>query len=109
MVLLVVISMARHGIIYCLKYQNPALEFEGTSGSRKIKYVKRGTSTEYNNWIIYRMTEVMLIKGVDTADFTLSHFAAKVSNRNGYKAKLRMENGNLVAKVSPTAFVVVVR
>ena len=34
---------------YCLKYQNPALEFEGTSGSRKIKYVKRGTSTEYNN------------------------------------------------------------
>ena len=54
-------------------------------------------------------SEVMLIKGVDTADFTLSHFAAKVSNRNGYKAKLRMENGNLVAKVSPTAFVVVVR
>ncbi len=54
-------------------------------------------------------SEVMLIKGVDTADFTLSHFAAKVSNRNGYKAKLRMENGNLVAKVSPPGFVVVLR
>lgn len=47
---------------YCLKYQNPALEFEGTSGSRKIKYVKLGTSTEYNNWIIYRTTDVMLMK-----------------------------------------------
>ena len=54
-------------------------------------------------------SEITLIKGVDTADFTLSSFAARVTNRNGYKAKLRIENGNIVAKISPTAFVIILR
>ena len=49
---------------YCMKYHLPSsgmLSMEGATTSREIKYV-RYTSTEYNNWIIYRMTDVMLIK-----------------------------------------------
>lgn len=48
---------------YCLKYQNPILMFEGQGGSRKIRYVvTSGGNGEYNNWIIYRTTDVMLMK-----------------------------------------------
>ena len=49
---------------YCLKYHLPStgfLNMEGTNTNREIRSV-RYTSTEYNNWIIYRMTDVMLIK-----------------------------------------------
>ena len=34
---------------------------EGTTSNREIKNI-RYTSTNYNNWIIYRMTDVMLMK-----------------------------------------------
>lgn len=48
---------------YCMKYHyvEDGLNMEGSSNNREIKSVKY-TSTEYNNWIIYRMTDVMLIK-----------------------------------------------
>ncbi len=64
---------------YCLKYAYPSLVFEGSSTGRKIKYVRNdfefisdilGTlsggqiesSIDYHNWIIYRTTDVMLMK-----------------------------------------------
>ena len=50
---------------YCMKYQMPYsdrfLNMDGSSTSREIKSI-RYSSTEYNNWIVYRMTDVMLIK-----------------------------------------------
>ena len=49
---------------YCMKYHLPSSNFlnmDGTSTNREIKSIKY-TSTEYNNWIIYRMTDVMLMK-----------------------------------------------
>jgi len=49
---------------YCMKYQllsEKPLNMDGASDSREIKSI-RYTSTEYNNWIVYRMTDVMLIK-----------------------------------------------
>lgn len=49
---------------YCMKYHLPANDFlnmDGFENSREIKSLKF-TSREYNNWIIYRMTDVMLIK-----------------------------------------------
>lgn len=49
---------------YCMKYHlltSRPLNMEGVSDSREIKSI-RYTSTEYNNWIVYRMTDVMLIK-----------------------------------------------
>ena len=49
---------------YCMKYQigsNPFLTMDGTSSNREIKSL-RYSSVEYNNWIVYRMTDVMLIK-----------------------------------------------
>ena len=49
---------------YCMKYQmNPdgLLNMEGSQNNREIKSL-RYSSTPYNNWIIYRMTDVMLIK-----------------------------------------------
>lgn len=49
---------------YCMKYHllsERPLNMEGASDSREIKSI-RYTSTEYNNWIVYRMTDVMLIK-----------------------------------------------
>ena len=49
---------------YCMKYHLPDRNFltmEGSASNREIKSVTY-TSTSYNNWIIYRMTDVMLIK-----------------------------------------------
>jgi hypothetical protein len=49
---------------YCMKYHLPSsgfLNMEGSGTNREIKSLKY-TSTEYNNWIIYRMTDVMLMK-----------------------------------------------
>lgn len=52
---------------YCMKYQLPtsidgyALNMDGTTTNRELRSLKY-TSRPYNNWIIYRMTEVMLIK-----------------------------------------------
>ena len=49
---------------YCMKYQLPSsgfLNMEGSTTNREIRSV-RYTSTNFNNWIIYRMTDVMLIK-----------------------------------------------
>ena len=56
-------SQAQSGY-YCLKYHLPGsnmLRMDGSTNSREIKSV-RYSGTEYNNWIIYRMTDVMLIK-----------------------------------------------
>ena len=52
---------------------------------------------------------VTLIRGVDTADFTLSSFAAKVSNRSNYKAKLSIVDGDLVATILPPGLTVILR
>lgn len=49
---------------YCMKYHLPSsgfLNMDGSTTNREIKSI-RYTSTEYNNWIIYRMTDVMLMK-----------------------------------------------
>ena len=49
---------------YCMKYHMYPGEFlnmEGSQTNREIKSL-RYQSTAYNNWIIYRMTDVMLIK-----------------------------------------------
>lgn len=49
---------------YCLKYQLPNSNFlnmEGLNRRREIKSI-RYASWDYNNWIIYRMTDVMLMK-----------------------------------------------
>jgi hypothetical protein len=47
---------------YCLKYQTPRFQLEGQGTNRKIKYATIGGGTDYNNWIIYRTTDVMLMK-----------------------------------------------
>ncbi|MBO4840811.1 MAG: RagB/SusD family nutrient uptake outer membrane protein [Bacteroidaceae bacterium] len=49
---------------FCLKYQKPTITWEGSSGSRKVKYASiiRALVDDYNNWIIYRTTDVMLMK-----------------------------------------------
>ena len=46
---------------YCMKYHFDKLEMDGSTTNREIKSLHY-TSTVYNNWIIYRMTDVMLIK-----------------------------------------------
>ena len=49
---------------YCMKYHygnEGALKMDGSTTNREIKSVTY-SSTEYNNWIVYRMTDVMLIK-----------------------------------------------
>ena len=52
---------------YCMKYHLTydvnvnMLNMDGSNNSREIRSL-RYTSTDYNNWIIYRMTDVMLIK-----------------------------------------------
>ena len=50
---------------YCMKNHQPQttdfLNMDGTNTSREIKSINY-TSGSYHNWIIYRMTDVMLIK-----------------------------------------------
>lgn len=55
------ISAQAQANYYCLKYFSPELLMDGTNTSREIKLVS-GSSDKYNNWIVYRMTDVMLIK-----------------------------------------------
>ena len=47
---------------YCLKYQRPSFLLEGQGANRKITYAVTSGSQEYNNWIIYRTTDVLLMK-----------------------------------------------
>ena len=57
------------GSYYCIKYQLPSksvlnkdvINMDGIGANREIKSV-RYASRSYNNWIIYRMTDVMLMK-----------------------------------------------
>jgi hypothetical protein len=44
-----------------MKYHLPELYMDGTNTSREIKAVEF-ESSNFNNWIVYRMTDVMLIK-----------------------------------------------
>lgn len=46
---------------YCIKWQRPEINWEGQQTNREIKNVEV-TTYKWNNWIIYRMTDVMLIK-----------------------------------------------
>lgn len=46
---------------YNIKYMYPTVTMDGQNTSRQIKYM-RTTSSAYNHWIIYRMTDVMLMK-----------------------------------------------
>ena len=46
---------------YCMKYASPILRMDGATTSREIKSVEY-ESYDYNNWIVYRMTDVMLMK-----------------------------------------------
>lgn len=46
---------------YCMKYQYEGITMEGNASNREIKSLHY-ESTAHNNWIIYRMTDVMLIK-----------------------------------------------
>lgn len=58
-------SVQAQSSYYCMKYHMPTSErvlvMDGTTTNREIKNI-RYTSTNYNNWIVYRMTDVMLIK-----------------------------------------------
>lgn len=57
-------SMTGGNGYYCMKYHLPTkeiLNMTGAGSSREIKGLSY-TSTKYNNWIVYRMTDVMLIK-----------------------------------------------
>ena len=51
------------GSYYCMKYHLPLSDFLNMTGGTggKINYL-RYTSSDYNNWIVYRMTDVMLIE-----------------------------------------------
>ena len=47
---------------YCLKYQDPIFVLEGQGANRKVRYALTEGNESYNNWIIYRTTDVMLMK-----------------------------------------------
>ena len=47
---------------FCLKYERPTFSFENQGEARKIRYAMLGSGSEYNNWIVYRTTDVMLMK-----------------------------------------------
>ena len=47
---------------YCLKYQDPTFVLEGQGTSRKISFALTNSNDGYCNWIIYRTTDVLLMK-----------------------------------------------
>ena len=63
---------------YCLKWNNPSVIFLGVIGSEQVEIAMIGSTDDYNNWIVYRLSDVLLQNaearaclvqlGVDAAD-----------------------------------------
>ena len=79
---------------FCLKYHLPSSNFlnmESSGNSREIKSV-RYTSREYNNWLVYRMTDVMLIQA--------EAYACMAKNTSGKEYKNAMAICNAIHRRS---------
>lgn len=80
---------------YCMKYSLPegtALTFDGQGANCELKSLKY-TSGKYNNWIVYRMTDVMLImaeayaclsKSATDANAIQAKYIVNAINRRAY-------------------------
>lgn len=63
---------------YCLKWNNPLVVFRSGIGTEQVEIAMIGSTDEYNNWIVYRLSDVLLQNaearaclvqlGVDAAD-----------------------------------------
>ena len=63
---------------YCLKWNNPLVLFRSGIGTEQVEIAMIGSTDEYNNWIVYRLSDVLLQNaearaclvqlGVDAAD-----------------------------------------
>lgn len=63
---------------YCLKWNNPLIDFTSGIGTEQVEIAMIGSTDEYNNWIVYRLSDVLLQNaearaclvqlGVDAAD-----------------------------------------
>ena len=63
---------------YCLKWNNPSVTFRSGIGTEQVEIAMIGSTDEYNNWIVYRLSDVLLQNaearaclvqlGVDAAD-----------------------------------------
>ena len=63
---------------YCLKWNNPLIVFTSGIGTEQVEIAMIGSTDEYNNWIVYRLSDVLLQNaearaclvqlGVDAAD-----------------------------------------
>ena len=63
---------------YCLKWNNPLVVFTSGIGTEQAEIAMIGSTDEYNNWIVYRLSDVLLQNaearaclvqlGVDAAD-----------------------------------------
>ena len=63
---------------YCLKWNNPLVVFRSGIGTEQVDIAMIGSTDEYNNWIVYRLSDVLLQNaearaclvqlGVDAAD-----------------------------------------
>ena len=73
---------------YCMKYQFDNLNMSGTGARREIKSLNY-YSSKYNNWIIYRMTDVMLIKAealacLGSSNANMVHAICNAIHRRSY-------------------------
>lgn len=63
---------------YCLKWNNPLVVFRSGIGTEQVDIAMIGSTDDYNNWIVYRLSDVLLQNaearaclvqlGVDAAD-----------------------------------------
>ena len=63
---------------YCLKWNNPLVVFKSGIGTEQVDIAMIGSTDDYNNWIVYRLSDVLLQNaearaclvqlGVDAAD-----------------------------------------
>ena len=63
---------------YCLKWNNPLVVFRSGIGTEQVEIAMIGSTDDYNNWIVYRLSDVLLQNaearaclvqlGVDAAD-----------------------------------------
>ena len=63
---------------YCLKWNNPLVVFTSGIGTEQVEIAMIGSTDDYNNWIVYRLSDVLLQNaearaclvqlGVDAAD-----------------------------------------
>lgn len=79
---------------YCLKYSQPRVGFYSSGGKKEITV--RSINYDYNNWVVYRMTDVMLMKAEALACLRRTSECQNIVNAIHRRSYCDFDNNNAV-------------